>query len=100
MKSKIRVVSATKIINIEADDEKNKFIRNFKEYNIPVKMFNLKLKTIVKDWPDKLNDSSVLDSTSYKIAIKDGNNVYKKEGNLVPKHFSQFINLITGGFDD
>ena len=101
MKSKISVFSSSRVIEIFADDEKNLFRRNGNEYNFETFAFNIKLKNIIRNWPDKLVDNSVMDATSYEIKLKDGDKVYKKVGaGKLPANFGLFMDLISRGFDD
>ena len=95
MKIKIVIWSREKTYSIYADDKTNEFTFGLESKKDGVKTFVRQAIDIVKDWPDRMEDTNMMDGICYKIAYENENGSRQIVGsNKVPETFSSLLYLI------
>ena len=95
MKIRIVIFSPTKEWSVMADEKTGEFRIGFKRIEKGLNDFVRDSINIVKEWPDELEDLSVLDGTKYRIAYDDGNTCRQLIGvNKLPDNFYKLRELI------
>ena len=97
MKVRIVISSPEKISTYIIKDETSSFVSPAGAKKIDTNVFFEKLTTIIKGWPEELEEISVQDGTSCVIMLAKNNEefVYMFH-NKFPQNYSELLNLLRG----
>ena len=96
MRVKIRIISQTMNVEIDASSESNKLIFNGKDHKCNVSDFLERAIGIVRDWQERMEDYSILDGVEYRVTFDDGKGTIRDVSGYgkTPDNFGDLVMLI------
>lgn len=96
MRVKIKIRSQLLLVEIDANSETNTLLYDGEIVECDVVGFVDKAIDIMKDWPEKMIDFSILDGVEYKVTFDDGlGNIRNAIGfGTTPENFEDLVKLI------